>query len=149
MSDSRVYAAPNPAAERAAEGAPAGAGNRALWFAVFAPPAAWSIDLLASIALHEDYCAALTGHQFQPFGGVTAMLVVVGLLMLALALAGGVTGWRAAASLGSTATGRGNTALDRRRFMAAVAVVACALFSYGIVLRLITVLFISAARCGR
>jgi hypothetical protein len=148
MSDSRVYAAPNPAAERATEAPPAAAGNRALWFAVFAPPVAWNLDLLLSITLHEDYCAALVGHQFQPFGGLTAMLVVLGLLMLALSLAGGAVAWRALASLGSPATGRGETVLDRRRFMAAFALVGCALFTYGLVLRFITVFFISPSRCG-
>ncbi len=146
-----MYAAPNPAAAREREAVPAAAGNRALWFAVLAPPAAWSADTLASIALHMDYCAALVGATYRPFGGIVALLVAIGLVALAAAVAGGAVAWRARVALGGTGlvTGRGDTTLDRRRFMAAVAMVACALFSYAIVLRLITVMFISPSRCGQ
>ena len=147
MTDPRIYAADNPAEERALLEPPVHAGNRLLWFAVFAPPVAWSVDELTSIALHHDYCAALLGRTFRPWGGVGVMLAVVGLVMLAVSLAGGLLGWRAHASIGSD-DGRGDTDLDRRRFMARAALLTCALFSYGIVLRLIAPFILPPSFCG-
>jgi hypothetical protein len=147
MTDPRVYAAANPAEARRVLPVPPRAGNRLLWFAVFAPPLAWSVDALTSIALHHDYCAALLGRTFRPWSGVGVLLTVVGLAMLALSLAGGFVGWRAHIEVGSD-TGRGDTDLDRRRFMARAALLACALFSYGIVLRLIAPFIVSPNFCG-
>lgn len=147
MSDSVVYQAPNPAEARAAIEAPVRAGNPALWFCVFAPPAAWLADALVSIAIHHDYCAALLGRTFRPWSGVGVILTVVGLAMLVLSLAGGMTAWRAHASIGSD-TGQGDTDVDRRRFMARAGLLACALFSYGIVLRLIAPFILPPDFCG-
>lgn len=151
MTDPRVFAAPNPAAERVvATDPPRGASNGALWFAAFAPPAAWSVDSLAAIAVHHDYCAALLGRipRLEPWsGGATVALVVLGLVMLAISLAGGGIAWRAHAALGDD-TGQGDTDVDRRRFMARAALLSCALFSFGIVLRTITLAFLSPRFCG-
>jgi hypothetical protein len=147
MNDPQVYAAPNPADARATIAPPADAGDRALWFAVFAPPVAWSIDALTCIALHHDYCAALMGRTFRPWSGIGVLLTLVGLAMLALALAGGVVAWRAHASVG-TDTGQGDTDLDRRRFMARAGLLVCALFSYGLVLRLVAPLILPPDFCG-
>ena len=147
MNDVQVYAEPDPAAARAALVPPASAGNRALWFAVAAPPIAWSVDLLTSIAVHYDYCAALLGHTFHAWSGVGVMLTVLGLAMLGVALAGGWTGWRAHQVLGMD-SGQGDTDLDRRRFMARAALVVCALFSYAIVLRLVAPLVLPPDFCG-
>jgi hypothetical protein len=123
------------------------ASNRALWFGVFAPPAAWSVDELTSIALHHDYCAALMGRTFHPWAGIGVALTAVGLAMLLLSLAGGASAWRAHARVGSD-TGQGDTTLDRRRFMARAGLLACALFSYGIVLRLIAPFVVPPSFCG-
>lgn len=147
MSDLQVYAAANPADARAALVPPASAANRALWFGVFGSPAAWLLDLLASIALHFDFCAALVGQRFEPMAGVGVVLTVIGLAMLAVSLASGAVAWRAHAQVGSD-TGQGDTELDRRRFMARAGLLACALFSFGIVLRLIAPLFLSPRICG-
>jgi hypothetical protein len=147
MDDQQIYAEANPATARATLAAPVDASNRALWFAVLAPPAAWSADLLTSIALHYDYCAALVGRTFRPWGGIGVLLAVVGIAMLALSLTGGATGWRAHASLG-TDTGRGDTDLDRRRFMARAALLACAIFSFAIILRLIAPFILPPDFCG-
>lgn len=147
MNDSQVYAAANPAEARASLAPPPSAGNRVLWFAVFAPPVAWSIDSLTSITLHHDYCAALLGRTFHPWGGAGVLLTIVGVVMLALSAAGGVAAWRAHASLGSD-TGFGDTAVDRRRFMARAGLLACALFSYAIVLRLIAPFILPPSFCG-
>src|SRR4051812_17800444 len=131
MSDARVFAAANPADERASLTAPPNASDRVLWFAVFGPPAAWSIDSLTAIALHHDYCAALLGRTFKPWGGIGVLLTLVGIAMLAVSLSGGFLAWRAHVALGAD-DGRGDTDLDRRRFMARAAVLGCALFSFGI-----------------
>jgi hypothetical protein len=148
MTDPRVFAAPNPAAERrAAVSPPAGASDGALWFAVLAPPAAWSVDHLASVALHHDYCAALLGRTFRAWRGVGVLLVVVGLVCLAVSLWAGLVAWRARAALGDD-TGRGDTDVDRRRFMAHAGLVTCFLFTFGIVLRVVTVFFIGPDHCG-
>jgi hypothetical protein len=147
MNDREIYAAPVPAAARAALAPPPAAGDRALWFAVFAPPIAWAIDALTSIALHHDYCAALTGRAFRPWSGIVVVLTLLGVMMLVIALAGGAVAWRAHASVG-TDTGQGETGLDRRRFMARAGLFVCALFSYGIVLRLLAPLLLSADFCG-
>jgi hypothetical protein len=147
MTDREIYAAPVPAAARAALVAPRAAGDRVLWLGVLGPPAAWSVDTLTSIALHHDYCAALIGRTFRTGGGIGVLLTAFGLAMLTLALGGGVLAWRARASVG-TDTGRGETDLDRRRFMARAGLLVCALFSYGIVLRLIAPLIVPAAYCG-
>ena len=147
MTDPRVYDAANPSEARAAIAPPEQASNRVLWFAVFAPPAAWSVDALTSIALHHDYCAALLGRTFRPWSGVGVLLALVGLAMLALSLAGGMAAWRAHARLG-TDTGQGDTDLDRRRFMARAGLIVCALFTYGIVLRFIAPFILPPNFCG-
>ncbi len=147
MSDLQVYAAANPAVARARIAPPPAAGDRALWFAVLAPPVAWSVDALTSIALHHDYCAALVGRTFRAWSGIGVLLALTGLVLLALSLAGGVSAWRAHASVGSD-TGRGDTVLDRRRFMARAGLLVCALFSYGIVLRLIAPFILSPELCA-
>ncbi len=148
MSDPRVYTAANPAAERRAIAVfPQGAGNGALWFAVFAPPTAWSVDALTSIAVHQDYCVALVGRTFRAWSGVGVILTVVGIVMLLISIAGGVIAWRASAALGHD-TGMGDTDTDRRRFMARAGLVTFALFSFGIVLRIIAVFIVPPSFCG-
>lgn len=147
MNDLDVYAAPNPADARARVPQPPAASDRTLWFAVLAAPFAWAVDELTAIALHHDYCAALSGRTFRPWGGISVLLTIWGILMLAIALAGTAAAWRANASIGSD-TGAGNTDLDRRRFMARAGLLTGALFSYAIVLRLIAPLLLSAGFCG-
>lgn len=148
MTDPRVFAAPNPAAERRATTTPpAGATDRALCFAVFAPPAAWTVDELTAVALHHDYCAALLGRTFRPWAGIGVLLVLVGVGMLVVSLAAGLAAWRAWRTVGPD-TGQGDTDRDRRGFMARAGLLACALFSYGIVLRTLTIAFIGPRHCG-
>src|SRR4051812_77740 len=133
MSDSDIFPARNPAEARASVTAPAGAGDGALWLAVLAPPTAWAVDALTSIALHHDYCAALLGREFRPWSGVGVLLAAIGVAMLAVSLGGGVMAWRAHARVGSD-TGCGNTDVDRRRFMARAGLLAATIFSYSILL---------------
>jgi hypothetical protein len=150
MTDPRVFTAPNPAAERSATvQPPSGAGDTALWFATLGPAAAWSVDSLAAIAVDHDYCAALLGRipELRPWSGATLLLVGIGVAMFIISLAGGAIAWRAHTSLGDD-TGQGDTDVDRRRFMARAALLSCALFSYGILLRTITLAFLSPRFCG-
>ena len=145
--DAEVFAAANPAGARATIAPPPAATNHALWYGVFAPPIAWSIDALTSIAVHHDYCAALLGRTFRAWKGVGFVLTAVGIVMLALALGGGFAAWRAHSVIGRD-TGYGDTDLDRRRFMARAGMLASALFSYAILLRLIAVLILPPTFCG-
>jgi hypothetical protein len=121
--------------------------DRTLWFVVLTPPAAWSVDELTSIALHHDYCAALIGRAFRPWSGIGVLLSLVGLAALAVVLWSGVTAWGIHARLGSD-TGLGDTALDRRRFMARAGLLVAALFSFGILLRLVAPWILSPDFCG-
>jgi len=145
--DSQVFAARNPAEARAAFEAPPASKNHTLWYGVFAPPIAWSVDALTSIALEHDYCAALLGRTFRPWSGIGLLLAAVGVVMLALALGGGFVAWRAHAVMGSD-TGLGDTDLDRRRFMARAGMLASALFSFAILLRLIAPMILPPTFCG-
>ncbi|MGH9419353.1 MAG: hypothetical protein ACRD3J_05205 [Thermoanaerobaculia bacterium] len=147
MDDRDVYAAANPSVARASLEQPAGAGNGVLWIGMFLPPAAWATDLLVSIAAHHDYCAALVGHTFQPWSSISILLVLLGIVMLAACLGGGFAAWRAHTTVGSD-DGRGNTDIDRRRFMARAGILSSALFSYGIVLRIIAPMIIPSAWCN-
>jgi hypothetical protein len=145
--DPHVFAARNPSEARAALAAPTAAKNHTLWYGVFAPAIAWSVDSLSSIALHHDYCAALLGRTFKPWSGVGLLLTAVGVVMLALALGGGFAAWRAHSTLGSD-TGFGDTDLDRRRFMARAGMLASAIFAYAILLRLIAPMILPPTFCG-
>ncbi len=146
VSDSDVYAAANPAHARALLEQPAHAGNRALWLGIFAPPMAWAVDLLTSIAAHYDYCAAFGGHSLRPWSAITLLLTLLGTAMLIVSVGSGAIAWRAHAIVGGD-DGRGNTDLDRRRFMARAGLLSSALFSFGIVLIIIAPLIIPAAWC--
>lgn len=147
MSDSDVYAAANPARERALLHQPAHAGNRALLFGILAPPMAWTVDLLTSVAAHYDYCAALGGRSLRPWSAITLLLTLLGIAMLVVAVGSGSIAWRAHATVGGD-DGRGNTDLDRRRFMARAGLLSSALFSFGIVLIIIAPLIVPAGWCA-
>jgi hypothetical protein len=117
--------------------------NRALWFAVGGGPIAWSVDTLVAIAIDHDYCA----HGARPSGGpATAALIGVSLAAVIVTVLAGLTGWRTLTALGED-TGLGDTDVDRRRFMARFGLVISALMLFGILLRMITVLFLSPAAC--
>ncbi|MEO7085118.1 MAG: hypothetical protein ABI442_20820 [Gemmatimonadaceae bacterium] len=146
MADSRAHVSATPITDRTIDAAPSVARDRALWFAVFGPPAAWSVDLLASIALHHDYCAALLGGAFVAWSGIGAILTGVGVALLVMSLGGGWVAWRAYRAIGID-TGRGDTDLDRRRFMARAGLITGLLFSYAIVLRIVAVFIVSPNLC--
>jgi hypothetical protein len=117
--------------------------SRALWFAVGGGPIAWSVDELAAIAIDHDYCA----HGAHAGAGLEATIPLIGIALVAatIAILAGVTGWRQLH--GTPDTGLGDTDDDRRRFMARFGMVISALMLFGILLRLIAVLFISPASC--
>ena len=103
-----------------------------LWFALLGGPAAWTIHLLASYPLVPLACSLQTT---TPLNLVTAGTAL-------LALAAGLTGWRAWRRLRSdrTAEGGTNTADDdildargRARFMAVAGSILAVFFTYVIV----------------
>ena len=117
--------------------------NRALWFAVGGGPIAWSVDTLAAIAIENDFCV----HGARPSGAVAlALLIGVSVCAVAVTVLAGLTGWRTVSALGDD-TGEGDTDVDRRRFMARFGMVISALMLFAIVLRMISVLFVSPAAC--
>jgi hypothetical protein len=118
--------------------------NGVLWFAIAGGPVAWSVDALAAVAIEYDYCAH--GTRASGGGGITGALVVMGLLAASVAAVAGVTGWRQLRAAGDD-TGLGDTLDDRRRFMARFAVGVSMLTLFGIVLRMITALFLSPSIC--
>lgn len=126
--------------------------DRALWFAVLAPPLAWSVDALASVTIEQDYCASQLVHLFRPWGSVSPALYVVGIAMLAISLYAGLVAWRlrGLGDVGAVVadTGRGATIPDRQRFMANAALLVCAIFSFGILLRAIAPLWIVSTFCA-
>jgi hypothetical protein len=124
--------------------ATAARGNRALWFAVGGGPVAWSVDTLAAIAIDHDYCAH--GARAAAGGGATASLLGIAVVAAIVTILAGLTGWRELNGLGAD-SGFGDTDIDRRRFMAHFGMVISALMLFGILLRMITVLFISPAVC--
>lgn len=114
-----------------------GPSKAALWYGIFGAPAAWSVDDVLSTYLHEGSCARVLGHAST----APVLLIVAGLVLLGVAAFAGVTAWRSLAALGLDNGGNG-TITDQRRFMAHAGVILSALFTYGIILRFITVFFL-------
>ena len=126
-----VYSpAPHPESLRAIRAR----GNAALWFGVLGGPAAWSFDTLAALALQQSWCSATLSDTLVPFRGVGLWLVLLGIVTGGVAIAAGVTAWRLHGELGND-TGKSETDLDRRRFMAHAGMYMAALFLFAIVLR--------------
>ncbi len=125
--------------------------DRALWFAIFAPPLAWSVDLLASIAIEQDYCASQLVRTFRPWGSVTPSLFVVAIVALIVSLSAGIVSWAVrdphASVYQRDGNGRGATIPDRQRFMASAALLSCGLFTFGILLRALAPLVLPSALC--
>ena len=122
-------------------------GNGMLWFAIAGGPIAWSIDTLAAIAIDHDYCARGAHVPIGTSGGgIASALVAISIVAASVAVLAGLTGWRNS-RLAGVDSGLGETDDDRRRFMARFAVVISMLSLFGIVLRMVTVLFVSVAAC--
>ena len=88
---------------------------RALWWGIAAAPAAWSLDELASLYVHESACNAFRPAHVLGLPATTVTLAVIGLLMAAVAASAVVTAWRLRAGLrAERVTGRrGSRAPDR------------------------------------
>lgn len=95
----------------------------ALWFAVLAGPVAWMLGLNAEYGLVRVACAK---QDMLP-------LHAVSLLTLLLALSGGLVAWREWKRAGREWPGEGGGPVPRSRFMAAIGLMASALFSLTIV----------------
>lgn len=117
--------------------AAAGPSRLALWFGIFGAPAAWSVDEILSTYLHEGACARV----LEPPGTAPVLLGLAGVVLGGVAAFAAWTAWRSLRALGID-DGENGTVLDQRRFMAHAGVILGALFTFGIVLRVITVLFL-------
>ncbi len=114
-----------------------GPSRAALWFGVLGAPAAWSVDDVLSVWMHEGACERYLGHPATS----VVLLIIGGAILLAVAVLAGVTAWRSLTALGVD-NGMNGTITDQRRFMAHFGVGVSALFTFGIVLRFITVFFL-------
>jgi hypothetical protein len=135
--------APDPRAH-----VPRSARNALLWYAVLGGPAAWTVDELASLIVHQSWCAAATSRQPIPFPAPVVWLALIGLVGAGATGVAGWVAWRAVRDLGPD-TGRGETDLDRRRFMAHAGIIMSILFFFAIAMRWVAPLFVSASICNR
>jgi len=113
------------------------AGLGALWFGLFAAPAAWALQLISNYALLAHFCYPRSTPLSSPsFGGTRATAIVVSAALLAvaaLALLVAIRSWRATRRSGvhdeSAGIGEG-----RVRFMAQAGVLVSGIFVYGVVM---------------
>lgn len=103
----------------------------ALWFAVLAGPLAWMLGLNAGYGFVRVACAKNTNLPIH----------LVSLATLLLALSGGWVAWREWKRTGRRWPGEAGGPLARSEFMAAIGLMASALFSLGIVLQWVAALF--------
>lgn len=103
----------------------------ALWFAVLAGPLAWMLGLNAGYGFVRVACAKNTNLSIH----------LVSLATLLLALSGGWVAWREWTRTGRRWPGEEDGPLARAEFMAAIGVLASALFSLAIVLQWVAALF--------
>jgi hypothetical protein len=118
---------------------------KALWWGILAAPAAWSLDELASLYVHESACNPFPSTRTLGLPATTVTLAAIGVRLAAVAASAVVIAWRARADLGQD-TGDGATAPDQRRFMAHAGVILSGLFLFGILLRLLTTFIIPPCR---
>jgi hypothetical protein len=109
------------------------AGQRALWFGLFAGPAAFLLNLQISYMLAPQSCRA----------GSTVALHVTNVACLALAVAGGLIAWRSWRRTGREWPGDEGGVISRSRFMAALGVMTSALCALVVVAQWIPTLFLS------
>ena len=110
-----------------------GAGLGALWFGLFAGPAAFLLNLQISYMLAPQSCRA----------GSTLALHVTNVVCLALAVAGGLVAWRSWGRTGREWPGEEGGVISRSRFMAALGVMTSALCALLVVAQWIPTLFLS------
>jgi nicotinamide riboside transporter PnuC len=108
-------------------------GIAALWFAVLAGPLAWMLGLNAEYSLVRVACAKDS----------MLYLHAVSLLTLLLALAGGWVAWREWKRSGGEWPGEEGGTIPRSRFMAALGLLASALFSLTILAQWVASFFLN------
>jgi nicotinamide riboside transporter PnuC len=108
-------------------------GIAALWFALMAGPVAWFLGLIVQYSLVRVECAK----------GGTVVLHLVTFATLALSLAGAAVAWREWKRTGRRWPGEEGGALGRSRFMVALGLLGCGLFSLTIVAQWVAGLFLN------
>lgn len=134
-----------------AQSAPEFRGQRGLWFGLFGAAIAWS--------LHELVNYALSAHACNPPGLRGAMPrvhalrvweVIVSVVLLIVALAAGWTAlrdWRTARSAHGRAEGRQlEVGEGRVAFMAFAGILLSAIFLFGIVMNLVSIIMVPPCR---
>jgi hypothetical protein len=111
----------------------AGAGLAALWFGLFAGPAAFLLNLQIGYMLAPESCRA----------GNTVGLHVTHVVCLALAVAGGLIAWRSWRRSGREWPGEEGGVISRNRFMAALGVMTSAMFALVVFAQWLPTFFLS------
>jgi hypothetical protein len=118
--------------------------ERQLWLGVTAGAAAWATHGLTVILICSQACKSGTGTWFDmPPAAVRSILGLITLVLLSVALLGGMTAFRSWRVFHGDAALRDDPADDRMDFMALTGLFASAAFVVGIVWAGIAVLFTS------
>jgi hypothetical protein len=118
--------------------------ERQLWLGVTAGAAAWATHGLTVILICSQACKAGAGTWFDmPPEVVRSVLAVITLVLLCVALLGGLTAYRSWRAFHGDVPLRDDPADDRMDFMALTGLFASAAFVIGIVWAGIAVLFTS------
>jgi hypothetical protein len=115
---------------------PTDARPAALWFGLFAGPAAFLLNLQISYMLAPASCRL----------GSTIALHATNIVCLALAVAGGLVAWRHWRRSGGSWSAEEGAVLSRIRFMAAVGAMTSALFALVIFAQWIPTFVLSACQ---
>lgn len=108
-------------------------GLATLWFAMLAGPAAWFTLLNVNYSLVRVACAK----------GSLGWIHLASVLALAMAVGGGVVGWREWRRVGGGWPGEGGSPESRSRFMAVIGLLASTLFAMAIVTQWLAQLFLN------
>jgi hypothetical protein len=120
--------------------------NGALWFGLFAAPAAWALQLISNYALLAHFCYPRNTPLSSPdFGGTRAVAIVVSaalLVVAVLALLTAIRSWRMTKQPANSAAAAGDEArgVGRVRFMAQAGVLVSGIFVYGVVMAAVPLL---------
>jgi type IV secretory pathway VirB2 component (pilin) len=112
-----------------------------LWFGLFGAPLVWSLQLLTTYALVAHGCYPRADPLRVPVtGGLGTVVLVVGLVAMAVALAAGRTAWR---SWQATRRESAGDRAGRTRFMAHAGVLLSGVFLLGILLNVVPLLLVA------
>lgn len=113
---------------------PAPVSSRRLWYGVSAAAAAWVVHGLTSFVIADAACSSGRVAPWAGFtrGGLQTILIVLTVVMLAIAISGGVVAWRTWRLL-ATARFEETQAWGRGEFMALAGIFISTIFSLAII----------------